>query len=266
MNHNHASRINFYAFFQQCIFLLAAAPLMVAVILPASSAEVVTSQERDATSDIWQGIFTNQQADRGKAVFQDHCATCHDANGLGEAPALVAESFLRNWEGRTVGRLYTKILEMMPPNDVQSVSGMQKLDVLAFILRENGFPVGGTELTGDVEALSRIQLLPQGGAAPLRTGAMVQVMGCLAEGPANGWLLTRSTEPVATTLDPPAVGHTDTSQSRPLGTGTIRLLAVFPSPQALTGHRVEAKGLLVKTGADLSVNVVSIRSVSPTCQ
>lgn len=246
---------------------LLAPPLFVAVALSSSHAQgaSVTSQERVIPTDIWRGIFTEQQAERGSAVFQAHCATCHDANTLGEAPALAADAFLRRWEGSTVGRLYTKILETMPPNNVQSVCPIQKLDVLTFILRENGFPSGGNELTGDAEALARIQIVPEGGPAPLRTGAMVQVVGCLTKAPLNAWLLTRSTEPAGTTLDLSPPGDVETSRTRTLGAETIRLVSVFPSPEAITGHRVEAKGLLIRTDTDVAINVVALRSIAPTC-
>jgi hypothetical protein len=232
-----------------------------------SSSHAQGVPDRAATiSDIWQGVFTEAQADSGAAVFEAHCAVCHDTGQLGEAPALTTDTFLRSWEGHTAGRLYSKILETMPPADVESVTAERKLDVLVFILRENGFPTGARELTTDRDALERIRIVPKGGPAPLRSGAMVQVVGCLASAPNRGWLLANGTEPEATVLDRAGDGASDASRTRPLGTHTIRLLAVFPRPDALIGHRVEAKGLLVRSGNDIVVNVVTLRSAAPVCR
>jgi len=216
------------------------------------------------TPAIWKGIFTAAQLERGKGVFRADCATCHDASELGEAPSLAGDSFLRNWEGHTVGRLYTKILEQMPANNVNSVSPSQKLDVLAYILHENGFPSGVDELTGDVETLARIRIVPEGGAAPPRTGATVQVVGCLT-GVANDWSLTRSSEPVVTTLAPSTAEELQAAETTTLGTQTVRLLRVFPSPEPHKGHRIEVKGFLVREANAVAINVVSLKSLSPGC-
>jgi hypothetical protein len=224
-----------------------------------------TAQGGVASGDIWRGVFTDRQAERGKAVFDAHCARCHDANELGEAPTLAGDTFLRGWEGHTLGQLYTKILEMMPPPDAQSVDARDKLDVMTFILRENGFPSGAGELTADSAALGAIRIVPEGGPAQLRSGATVQVVGCLTRPSPNTWLLTSSTEPEATTLQQSGAEDQERSRTRTLGNHTIRLVSVFPSPEALTAHRVEAKGLLVRTGTDLAVNVVTLRSVATTC-
>ena len=51
-----------------------------------------------------------------------------------------------------------------------------------------------------------------------------------------------------------------------LGTQTVRLLQVFPAPDAQLGHRIEAKGLLVRAAADaLAINVVALRTLASTC-
>jgi mono/diheme cytochrome c family protein len=223
------------------------------------------AQKAETAPAIWKGIFTPAQLERGKAVYRADCATCHDATELGEAPSLSGDIFMRNWEGHTVGRLYTKILEQMPANNVRSVSPSQKLDVLAYILHENGFPSGADDLTADAQTLARIQIVPQGGPRPPRTGATVQAVGCLTSAAAKNWDLTSSTEPVVTTLAPPAAEELQTAQTKRLGTQTIRLLHVFPSPEPHKGHRVEVKGFLVREGTNLAINVVSLTALAPEC-
>jgi mono/diheme cytochrome c family protein len=223
------------------------------------------AQKADTPPAIWKGIFTTAQLERGKAVFRADCATCHDASELGEAPSLAGDTFMRNWEGHTVGRLYTKILEQMPANNVRSVSPPQKLDVLAYILHENGFPSGADELTADAETLARIHIVPEGGARPPRTGATVQIVGCLMAGAAKDWNLTNSTDPVVTTIAASTAEELQAARTESLGTQTIRLLHVFPSPEPHKGHRIEVKGFLVREGTTLAINVVSLTSLSPGC-
>jgi len=223
------------------------------------------AQKTETTPAIWKGIFAAAQVERGKAVFRADCATCHDASELGEAPSLAGDTFMRNWEGHTVGRLYTKILEQMPPNNVRSVTPSQKLDVLAYILHENGFPSGADELTADGETLARIHIVPEGGAGPPRTGATVRLVGCLTSAAAKNWELTRSTEPVVTTLAPSTAEELQAAQTTSLGTQTVRLLHVFPSPEPHKGHRIEVKGFLVREATSLAINVVSLTSLAAVC-
>jgi mono/diheme cytochrome c family protein len=234
------------------------------LLLSLSVQAAVLLAQRPAAPAIWKGVFTDAQAERGKAVFQAHCATCHDPREQGEAPLLSGDVFMGNWEGHSVARLYTKIVDEMPANNAGSVSATQKRDAVAFILHENGFPSGATELPAAPEALERIQIVPEGGTVQPRIGAMVVVVGCLARGVSDAWVLTSGTEPLVTTLT--AGAGEKPSPVASLGTQTIQLLHVFPSPDPQRGHRIEAKGFLMRqTPDDLAINVVSLRSLAPAC-
>ncbi len=106
-----------------------------------------------APPSIWDGVFTAEQAERGRFVVQTHCSECHheDLRG-GEAPALIGPTFMIKWETHTVERLFHKIRDTMPTRGSRDVTEAQKLDSVAFILQQNGFPAGATELkesTGD---------------------------------------------------------------------------------------------------------------------
>src|SRR5439155_10446893 len=115
-------------------------------------------REPEAAPDIWDGVFTTAQADRGKAVFTESCAHCHeDPNG--DAPSLVGDSFMRHWEGRSLERLLMHIRENMPADGVESVSDAHKLDAMTYILRMNGFPTGQDELKGDADLLAQLQIV-----------------------------------------------------------------------------------------------------------
>lgn len=215
---------------------------------------------------IWAGVYTAAQADRGRSVVQSHCSECHrdDLSG-GEGPALSGPTFMLKWETHSVERLFHKIRDTMPSRDSADVTEREKLDTVAYILQQNGFPAGGTELSDTAGALASLQIVPEGGPAPPRGGALVRAIGCLQETGANQWALTRSTEPHVTTLDPLTDAERQSAAAAPPGAGTIQLLSVFPNPAAITGHKAVAKGLFIKAPSGPRINVLSLESLSPDC-
>jgi mono/diheme cytochrome c family protein len=198
------------------------------------------------TKSAEDAIYTAAQADRGKAVAEAHCARCHGANLTGlEGPALVGSSFLLAWETKDLDALFTKIRETMPDGAVSSISDEEKLDTVAYLLQQNGFPAGQSELPHDSTTLKQIIMSRKAASAGPRTGAMVTVAGCLTQGEKSEWLLTNATEPS-------------------LG-ASVRLLNVFPSPAPHKGHKVNVTGLVMKDAAGLGVNVISLEMASSSC-
>ena len=110
------------------------------------------------TRSVWDGVYTEDQAKRGAAVYAKECAACHgaDLNGGESAPPLVGGSFLSNWNTLTVGDLFERIRESMPQDNPGRLSRQQDADVLAFMLQTNEFPAGKTELDKQTEVLKLI--------------------------------------------------------------------------------------------------------------
>ena len=216
-------------------------------------------------ASIWSGAYTTAQAERGRLVVQNHCGECHgeDMRG-GEGPALVGSTFMVKWETHTIERLFHKIRDTMPSVGSTEVSEKEKLDTVAYILQQNGFPAGQAELT-DTPALADIRIVPKGGIGAPRSGALVQVIGCLQQGTGNGWTLTGSTEPQVTTLDPLSADDKKALAAAPAGTQTIELMSVFPSPAAFRQHKVLVKGLFIKTDSATRVNVTLLESLAANC-
>jgi len=129
-----------------------ALPLGLAVVL----AGAAIAQESGRS--VWQGVFTPDQANRGAAVYAQRCGACHGAamNGTGEAPALVGGEFVSHWDTMTVGDLFDRVRTTMPQNDPQSLTREEYADVLAFLLKNNGFPAGGQPLDRRSEVLATI--------------------------------------------------------------------------------------------------------------
>jgi len=214
---------------------------------------------------IWAGVFTAAQADRGRAVVQTHCAECHQENLMGgEGPALVGNPFMVKWETHTVQRLFHKIRDTMPSVGSTDVTNSEKLDAVAFILQQNGFPAGPKDLTEDDALLASLRIVPKGGPSAPRAGALVQGIGCLQEEGPGKWTITGSTDPQVTTLDAMTTEQKATAAAAE-GSKTIQLLSVYPAPTAMKGHKVIAKGLFITTPSELRINVMSLESLAPSC-
>ena len=110
---------------------------------------------------VWDGVYTAEQAKRGEALYGQHCAACHGATLLGAeaAPALTGFEFGGNWNGLTLGDLYERIRTSMPSDDPGKVTGQQKVDIIAYMLRVGAFPAGMTELPRDQPLLTQIKYL-----------------------------------------------------------------------------------------------------------
>ena len=129
----------------------------VALVLGVSVA-ALKAQTPASTKTVWDGVFTADQAATGKTVFQNKCATCHGAelSGGEMAPALAGSGFLANWQGSSLGDLFTRIHSTMPANDPGSMTNAETAQVLAYILSFNQFPAGTTPLPADEAALGQI--------------------------------------------------------------------------------------------------------------
>ena len=118
----------------------------------------------------WSGIYTAAQADRGQAAYVQNCAACHGATlgGTGEAPPIAGAEFVATWNGLSLGELYDRIRTTMPFDRPGQLSRDSYADVLAFVLKYNGFPAGGAELDKRSEMLAAVRIVadkPAGSAA-----------------------------------------------------------------------------------------------------
>jgi len=217
---------------------------------------------------VWDGIFTIAQADLGKQQAA-RCQGCHgpDLAGTDRAPTLKGNAFLANWEDGSVNRLFTKIRDTMPPGNTDSIAPDTKLDIVAFLLRENGFPTGATELSANVEALDSLQIVKQGADSGAPNFALVQVVGCLTPGAAGSWTLTNATEPAVTRDNVPNAAALKSAEAKTLGKQTFGLVSVDRTAKSgqLNGQKVEARGLLYRDGAYADLNLTSLRTLAPTC-
>jgi len=215
-------------------------------------------------SSVWDGVYTAAQAERGKQVYVGHCARCHGGDPATSQSPLSGDRFAEHWESRTLADLFRRIRDTMPAGQVATVDDPQKLDAMAYVMQQNGFPEGGAELTADADALATIQITGRSGPIPVRTGTLVRTTGCLELRDDREWELTNATEPERTALD--TASKKSSRQDSPQSEArTIVLLNPFPSPTAHRGHRVAATGFLVQRAGGDAVNVVSLEMLAPSC-
>ena len=108
---------------------------------------------------VWDGVYTDEQATRGEAVYGEHCVRCHGANlqGNGEgAQPLTGATFTSTWNGVTLGALFDRVRLSMPQDKPGTLTRQQAADLLAFILRANKFPAGKRELVRQTDLLNAI--------------------------------------------------------------------------------------------------------------
>jgi mono/diheme cytochrome c family protein len=114
---------------------------------------------QDTSKSVWDGIYTQAQADRGKQLYSDACASCHgpELTGGEMAPPLVGGDFQSDWNGLSVGDLFERMRISMPQNAPGSLSAAQNADVLAFVLAQNKFPAGTAEMPKEAMILKSIK-------------------------------------------------------------------------------------------------------------
>lgn len=235
--------------------------LIFAAVLTAGLIDrTVRAQETGKT--VADGVYSEVQATRGAASYDTSCSGCHRPDlGGANGPALRGERFARIFAGKDLKELYTKIATTMPRGAAASLGDAVYLDIVAYVLRENGFPAADAELTA--EGLS-VQVIPGREKPPPPVGdfSYVEVVGCFTPGPENTWLLTNASEPVSVTNTGQASGTTD----RAPGTQSFRLLdAMAYSPESHKGHRMYVRGLLIKLPGEQRMTISSLETVAPSC-
>ncbi len=96
------------------------------------------------------GVYTAEQADRGKNVFGSICTSCHNTGSQSGA------TFAKKWNGVLVAELYRVMSEDMPKDDPGSLTTKERIDVIAYLLKLNDLPAGKDELPADPEQLKKI--------------------------------------------------------------------------------------------------------------
>ena len=130
---------------------------MVGVFVAALAGDL-GSVDAQSKRSIWDGVYTQEQAEKGGPLYETGCASCHGGGleGGETAPALVGGEFMWAWNGLSVGDLFERLRVSMPEGNPSEMSTAQKADVLAFVLSRNDVPVGPEELANQTSRLRTI--------------------------------------------------------------------------------------------------------------
>jgi mono/diheme cytochrome c family protein len=112
--------------------------------------------DAQARSSIWDGVYTDAQAERGHTFYNQSCSRCHgaDLSGTFETPPLMGR-FMPYWSGSTLDALFDYVSTAMPLDHPGALGPNANADILAFILKSNALPSGPTELNaGNLKAIN----------------------------------------------------------------------------------------------------------------
>jgi mono/diheme cytochrome c family protein len=140
--------------------LLVVLPAVVVVVIATAGTYVVARQSRKT---VWDGIYNDGQATRGKQLYVGNCSVCHQEGlqGADLAPALKGDSFVLRWSDSSVDDMFTTISASMPADAPASLSAQQYLDIVTYLLQQNSFPAGNEEIKADAALLKTIAITKQ---------------------------------------------------------------------------------------------------------
>ena len=104
-----------------------------------------SSQAPQKPKTVWDGVYTEAQATRATGVFGASCAGCHTLTPDGNRP-LSGETFWQSNTQKSVAELLGYVSKNMPNGNGGSLSPENYNDLVALILKSNGFPAGQAEL------------------------------------------------------------------------------------------------------------------------
>jgi mono/diheme cytochrome c family protein len=213
---------------------------------------------------VLDGVYTEQQAQRGEDRYDATCASCHEGDEP-EAAAPKGLGFIEQWREAPVSFLYNFIHANMPGNKPGSLSETEYVDLIAYLLRANGYPAGATDLTA--ANTHNILLVGPDGPKPLPISALVSAVGCLATNPDGDWILTSGAGPTRVRVgDQTTPEELSVSRVTPPGQAAYKLINAEDFFAAkLKGHKVQAKGVLTKVVNPYSLSAQSLESVGEAC-
>ncbi len=113
---------------------------------------VAKATPKPAPPSTLDGLYTDEQAGRGREVYAASCRSCH-------TPAShTGETFNRLWRGKKLSDLFSFVETRMPKNDPGSLAAEDVADVVSYLLKMNAMPVGKDELYPDADSLKKFRI------------------------------------------------------------------------------------------------------------
>lgn len=219
---------------------------------------------------VWSGVYSLDQAERGRVDYRMFCERCHrlDVDTENKDARLIGKGFMERWREYDLESLYAFIKASMPRRNPESLSDETYVDIVAYLLNLNKFPLGTRDLT--VSTLDGVQLEGEEGPQPVPSGALIEVVGCLTKDVLGNWTLAESGEPLRTdTSYSSTAKEMESALTRSLGSQTFRLqnldfLKNF-DPAEHAGRRMQAKGYLIRQPERARIDLTSMQAVAVEC-
>lgn len=132
--------------------LIPAASLMLVSAIVSSAAQAPGPPPPPKLVTTAAGVYTAAQAKRGEEVYYSICVSCHP-KGTYTAPV-----FREKWNGHLVSELFSFVSTQMPKEQPGTLEPGDYADVIAYLLKINGAPVGKKDLPADEKALKWIRI------------------------------------------------------------------------------------------------------------
>lgn len=132
------------------------------ILVTATTLPLAAQNGAVATRTTQDTVFSEAQAERGRGVFSRVCSECHTRGQF-----TASDGFQLDWDNRTFLEAVGQLRATMPQNDPGSLTRRDYVDILTYLLRENGVPTGATDLATTDEGLQAVRIvLPTGGGHP----------------------------------------------------------------------------------------------------
>jgi len=140
----------------------------------------IVVQAQSGTDD---GVYTLSQAAAGSTIYGRECALCHgpELEGAEGGPALAGQAFRDTWQNRSLDEFYELTRQTMPVTKPAGLSASEYTNVVAFILNQNAYAAGSTDLIADTEALSAIAFVEPARSVPVVFDAVAEAEGLTVE-------------------------------------------------------------------------------------
>ncbi len=109
-----------------------------------------------------EGVYTKEQAERGRVLYDSTCADCHGTKLEGGlSTALAGSEFLASWAKPTLtlDDFFYIVRKTMPKEKPGSLTREAYADIVAFVLQQNAFPPGEKELIPDPERMKLVRFV-----------------------------------------------------------------------------------------------------------
>ena len=129
-------------------------------LIPISDTE---ARHGDAARRRIPALYTAEQANKGALAYYMNCASCHGTVLDGQAggasgPALKGAEFADPSYDFRLSDIFNFVAKLMPAGTPGSLSPEQDVEIMSFILQQNGYPAGEQELTYEQASKSKVPI------------------------------------------------------------------------------------------------------------